>query len=272
MYYRYINSIRFNYEQYFIPKQLVRLPRSSAHSQVCRKETRSPDGNTSISRASCMRRQDYHKWHFVNNTQSRITINKPAKPVYTPNVTICQVIQGMYDSVEDGHHNLWLDRSGICICPSIFSPEATIKWYTQNKLQTPWTPTESTLDCTVSMLFSVMMLNIRQLLRLRLLCMWTYLHKYYKKVLLIVFIVCVLVCVFVYVHAFVCMCVFVRTWVCASVHAYVNVYVYLHVTMRGDPNFPFPCLNEIFHTHLYNIFPLALGDKLQTPFSRYTRS
>ena len=60
---------------------------------MCRKETRSPDGNTSISRASCTRRHDYFKWHFVNNTQSRININKPAKPIYTPNVTIAHYVR-----------------------------------------------------------------------------------------------------------------------------------------------------------------------------------
>ena len=56
---------------------------SSAHSKLPRRETRSPDGNTSVSRASCTRRHDYLKWHFVNNTQSRITINiSPPKPIY----------------------------------------------------------------------------------------------------------------------------------------------------------------------------------------------
>ena len=109
-----------------------------------------------------------------------------------------------------------------------------------------------------SMLFSVMMLNIRQLLRLRLLCMWMYLHLYYKKVLLIIVIVlCLCACL--------CMCTRLCLRVC--------VLTCNNERCAGDPNFPFPCRNEIFHNHFYNIFPLALvGDKLQTPVSRYTRS
>ena len=90
---------------------------------------RSPDGDTSIPRASCMRRQDYHKWHLVNNTQSRISINKPAKIIYTyqmshtvlelismvcfifavimqVNMPICDIFDISHD-YQDVHHNIY---------------------------------------------------------------------------------------------------------------------------------------------------------------------
>ena len=68
---------------------------------MCPKEMRSPDGNTSVSRASCMRRHDYFKWHFVNNTQSRITINiSPPKNLYTPNVTHAPSLDYIFSSVH----------------------------------------------------------------------------------------------------------------------------------------------------------------------------
>ena len=54
------NSTQFNYEQYFIPYSLY-VCLDQAPTLKCLKETRSPDGDTSISRAPCMRRQDYHK-------------------------------------------------------------------------------------------------------------------------------------------------------------------------------------------------------------------
>ena len=77
------NSIQFNYEQYFIPYSLnVCLDQAPTLKSASKRRARQM-ARPCISRSPCMRRQDYHKLHDVNNTQIRITINKPAKPVYT---------------------------------------------------------------------------------------------------------------------------------------------------------------------------------------------
>ena len=87
VYYRYINSNQYNYEQSFITYILNVLLQQAPTLNWASETTRSPDGGTHSSRSPSMRRYDYIT-DTCKHTQSRTAINKPARLyIHTPNVT-----------------------------------------------------------------------------------------------------------------------------------------------------------------------------------------
>ena len=94
MYYRYINSNQYNYEQSFIT-YILDVFLHQAPTKLSSETTRSPDGGTHSSRSPSMRRYDYIT-DTCKHTQSRTAINEPAR-LYTH--TKCHTSNDYLDNI-----------------------------------------------------------------------------------------------------------------------------------------------------------------------------